>query len=417
MKKILLPLFAFAIAFTGCNKKEDDASVSFEKAAYTMKDSAISVKIISNYEGSSADLPFTLGGDAVEGEDFTISAKKFVIGGSSKVLEVTISPKDNYDSDKTLTLTLGTMPEGVIAGDRASASVTIEPRSKSGISFLERNIFMSAGVTIEVQIFDSEGGKFTATEDMVIPIKVKTDANNTAVENEHFKFTGSSDLVIAKGKSSGTIKLECLKVEVDKDVFYLTFDLGNKYTAGQFDNIRVTILGSYGDKINGEWVLYKEITDKAYFDEFWFGMLTTTNLGSASATDKIIIEDGEFKTEMTSFYGNYFGVVSDMRLGEEYILTVGMGDKRTLQLLNLNNINRYFSATQTSTDDVALLGVRVLAESETDAGADVLDVWIIDYEAKDFFPEFYDWGIYSDIKPVATVSGAPFNIQYKKVSE
>ncbi len=77
-----------------------------------------------------------------------MTADKFVIGGSEPQLQITITPKDHYGIDnKTLTLTLGALPAGVLAGDNV-ATITVEPRTQATISFMESNIVMTSNVPI-----------------------------------------------------------------------------------------------------------------------------------------------------------------------------------------------------------------------------------------------------------------------------
>lgn len=61
-------------------------------------------------------------------------------------------------------------------------------------------------------------------------------------------------------------------------------------------------------------------------------------------------------------------------------------------------------------DDIAHLGVRV-----TDDG--LLDVYVIDYEPKDFFTDFADFGMIGTDKPVSTMTGFFLNFQMEKVTE
>ena len=86
---------------------------------------------------------------------------------------------------------------------------------------------------------------------------------------------------------------------------------------------------------------------------------------------------------------------------------------KTLQLLKLNNVNRYFSASQTSEDKEALIGVRNVKDEDT--GETLLDLYIIDYDPKDFLRSIADFdGMYDTKKPTAWMSGLYFEILLKK---
>ena len=89
-----------------------------------------------------------------------------------------------------------------------------------------------------------------------------------------------------------------------------------------------------------------------------------------------------------------------------------MSGKKTLQLLKLENVNRYFSATEVSTDKVAYMGVKNVTDSES--GETLLDVYIIDYNSKSFMPSFDEYGMYDAEKPTASLGGMQINFTLKK---
>ena len=83
-----------------------------------------------------------------------------------------------------------------------------------------------------------------------------------------------------------------------------------------------------------------------------------------------------------------------------------------MQLLKLDNVNRYFSATQQSEDKVAYIGVRNI---KNENGETLLDVYIIDYNSKSFaYPAFEEYGMYDTNKPNATLGGMQINFTLKK---
>lgn len=89
-----------------------------------------------------------------------------------------------------------------------------------------------------------------------------------------------------------------------------------------------------------------------------------------------------------------------------------MGEKRTTQLLKLNNVNRYFSATKQSEDKVAYVAVRNITD---EAGETLLDVYVVDYNSKSFaYPLFEDYGMYDTAKPTAWMDGMFINFTLKK---
>ena len=117
-------------------------------------------------------------------------------------------------------------------------------------------------------------------------------------------------------------------------------------------------------------------------------------------------------TSLKSELKNYFNETSDFSIDKEYTLRVGMGEKRTTQLLKLNNVNRYFSATKQSEDKVAYVAVRNITD---EAGETLLDVYVVDYNSKSFaYPLFEDYGMYDTAKPTAWMDGMFINFTLKK---
>ena len=84
-------------------------------------------------------------------------------------------------------------------------------------------------------------------------------------------------------------------------------------------------------------------------------------------------------------------------------------DQRTVQLLKLSNVNRYFCPDQTSEDTEAYIGVRINDEG-------LLEVFLIDVEYKGFFSEIVEWGLNPE-KPVIGDSSGSYIIFNMKRAE
>ena len=89
-----------------------------------------------------------------------------------------------------------------------------------------------------------------------------------------------------------------------------------------------------------------------------------------------------------------------------------MGRKTKVQIMKVDNVNRYFSATQQSTDREGWVGLRNYVDPDTKEL--LLDVYLFDYEPKDFLLSFTDYGMFNSKKPVLTDSGTYLRFTLKK---
>lgn len=104
-------------------------------------------------------------------------------------------------------------------------------------------------------------------------------------------------------------------------------------------------------------------------------------------------------TSLQSELGNYFRPTSNLTPQADYLLKGR--PSRTLAMVQLDNVNRFFSSTQQSEDKVALVGFAVNEDDER-----LLDMYIIDYNSRSFaYPDFETWAVYNASKPTATMSG------------
>lgn len=419
MRKLLFMLLALPFMFMACSDDDDNrTTVSFERALYELEAGSQTIKItISEYTGDAVDIPIILTGNAVKGTDYSVSAEKFTIGSiaSSSSLEITFTLLEGYTPGRKITVGLD-LPAGFKADFNKTA--TIDLKYPILYSFTSRKMTITTGGEIEVSLKNDDGSTFSAEKELRIPVSVRTnDERTTAVLNSDFAFVGDAVAVIPQGKSSGKIEVKYLKetLESGKDAFVLQLDPCAGFTVGENETILVTILGPYGDKIKGSWELYNIVTDVQYMEDMW-GM-KFEGFGVPTIGDKIIIDDEGFKTEMTGFLTNYFSKQSDMSVyNDNYTLMVGMGDRRTLTLLELNNINRYFSSTVKSEDDRAYLGVRLQTKEISGTSTEVMEVFIIDYLPKAFFEDLIGYGMFDGERPNASMMGCFLYYEFKKVN-
>ncbi|MFA6592107.1 MAG: hypothetical protein WCS67_02060 [Bacteroidales bacterium] len=406
----LITLIATAAVLAACSK-DSDPSVSFTQQTFALTSGSVDISIqTKDFETSTtATIPVTFSGSAVKGEDYTVSSESYTVGGASQNLKITVSAKDNFDADKVITMTLGAA-NGVGVGKLSTATITLSKQDLRLYSFVGKKIAMTSAANVEFQLFTSTGGTFTAEKQIEIPVTVDTE-KSTAVEGTNFKFNGEKKMIIAVGSDKASLKLDFIAQDADHNVLYLKPDFTNMkgFVAGQYPEIEIVLLGSYAEKIQGKWKMKTFVTDKTYMNNTWGGMEDLTNFPVLNTDDTMTI-GADLQTSFVSGFKNYFGEQSDITMGDELTIRIDMQTKVTMQILILNHINRFFSTSKTSTDDIAHLGVRV-----TDDG--LLDVYVIDYEPKDFFTDFADFGMIGTDKPVSTMTGFFLNFQMEKVTE
>lgn len=335
--------------------------------------------------------------------------------GETQTVTATVKP-ENAD-DKTVVWSssdnnVATVDPNGLVSAVASGSATITAETKDGqfkatcavtvslkdalYSFTSRTYMMSEHANVEVNLVNPDGSAYVAEEEIVIPVKVNGE-KSTAVEGENFKFAGEKNVVIGVGKSKGTVVLDCEKQEEGKDIVVLDFDVPASAAyliAGQYTSTKVTIFGAYADKIKGTWVMDELVTDATFMDEVWYGMFSMEGFPTFNSEDRMTFDDNGLTTDFKSELKNFFREQSDVTLGTEMQLHANITsfhDIRTVQLLWLSNVNRYFSPNEVSEDTEACIGVRINDEG-------LLEVFLIDCEYKSFFVEYGDWG-YNPEKP------------------
>lgn len=423
MKRLFLLLFAAPLVFASCSDNDDkDATptLSFAKTTLSLTEGSVTLDLTVSDTDLSAlttpvTIPVTFSGTAVKGSEYSVSAEQFVLGGSSQSLSITVTALDNYDEAKEIIASIGKCA-GFAVGS-SSATISLGQKSKIVYSFLSKTAVMSDGATVQIDLYNADGSSYKAPNEITIPISVDTE-KSTALEGTHFAFTGEKKVVIAQGKSSGSTTLECLAVEEDKDTFVIKADLENNkgFVRGNYNTITISIFGSYFDKIAGTWRVKTFETDRTYMEAQWGDLVTGYDLLPVLNTaDTFTFDDAGLTTSLQSSLKDFFRPTSNIAKGPEKNITVAMGDKRTLQLIELDNTNRYFSPTQESEDKVSYIGVRTVTDESTKA--ETLELFLVDYESKSFFSELGDFEMYDQVKPVATKTGLFLLYTLERVAE
>lgn len=424
MRKFLFALLAAPLLFGACSDDNDESTptLSFAKPVLALSTGSVTLDLqVSGVDLSSLASPVTVpvafSGTAVKGSEYSVSAEQFILGGNNQSLSITVTALDNYDEAKEIVATLGSVAD-FIPGKNATAKISLGVKGKIMYSFSVKSMTMGETGSVQLDLYTATGAKYTAEQDIVIPIEIAE--GSTAVENTNFTFEGAKQLVVAQGKSSGAITLKAGTLETGKDKVVLKTGLENNkgFVRGQYNEITVTIFGSYFSKLEGTWKMSAE----GNYDPMEYANLNGSSseydkptfdanmaaLPAYNAKDRLIFTEEGLTTSLESNLKNFFRENSGISNGGELTVREGMGTKVPLQLILLDNANRYFSAAEQSEDTEAYIGVRF-----KDGDADKMQIYFIDYNSKSFL---VDKIYYDEQKPTATYS--PFiSFTFERVTE
>lgn len=424
MRKFLFALLAAPLLFGACSDDNDDSTptLSFAKPVLALSTGSVTLDLqVSGVDLSSLASPVTVpvafSGTAVKGSEYSVSAEQFILGGNNQSLSITVTALDNYDEAKEIVATLGSVAD-FIPGKNATAKISLGVKGKIMYSFSVKSMTMGETGSVQLDLYTATGAKYTAEQDIVIPIEIAE--GSTAVENTNFTFEGAKQLVVAQGKSSGAITLKAGTLETGKDKVVLKTGLENNkgFVRGQYNEITVTIFGSYFSKLEGTWKMSAE----GNYDPTEFANLNGSSsdndkptfdadmaaLPAYNAKDRLVFTEEGLTTSLESTLKNFFRENSGISKGEEIIVREGMGTKVPLQLILLDNVNRYFSATEQSEDTEAYIGINF-----KDEDSNKMKIYFVDYNSKSFL---VDKIYYDETKPTATYS--PFiSFTFERVVE
>lgn len=424
MRKFLFALLAAPLLFGACSDDNDESTptLSFAKPVLALSTGSVTLDLqVSGVDLSSLASPVTVpvafSGTAVKGSEYSVSAEQFILGGNNQSLSITVTALDNYDEAKEIVATLGSVAD-FIPGKNATAKISLGVKGKIMYSFSVKSMTMGETGSVQLDLYTATGAKYTAEQDIVIPIEIAE--GSTAVENTNFTFEGAKQLVVAQGKSSGAITLKAGTLETGKDKVVLKTGLENNkgFVRGQYNEITVTIFGSYFSKLEGTWKMSAE----GNYDPMEYANLNGSSseydkptfdadmaaLPAYNAKDRLIFTEEGLTTSLESTLKNFFRENSGISKGEEIIVREGMGTKVPLQLILLDNVNRYFSATEQSEDTEAYIGINF-----KDEDSNKMKIYFVDYNSKSFL---VDKIYYDETKPTATYS--PFiSFTFERVVE
>ena len=434
MKKYLFALLAVAALFTGCEKSKEQPlpEVSFETASPLLSDDGVATfRIVSDYKGQDAvtiPVKFSSTNGAVAGTDYTVSAEAFVLGGAQPLTQISVTPLV-YGSKKDVSAEI-VIPEGFKAGKFTKSSFVIS--EKLGyVSFSMSKSIMTDNIEVGISVFNDKGHEQKVSVDTEFEVKVNTE-KSTAVEGTHFKFTNGKSVKVEKGKSSTAVKIEFIGEDADAEHNLLVLELveNPKYAFGDKISTKVEISGPTWKVFGGKWVI-KEIVDKQ--EDFITGWdnaeETMEGYPKFNKDDAFTIDfnSGTFTPDFKSSLKNYFVGESKFTTcgqpkwyGEQRDYNIKLGMSRPsfmAYVIELDNVNRYFSETETSESKLAYLGLALDSED-----SNLLHVLVVDHEARTFLKNaITNWygGDYNIMynggqRPTANQSSVGFELTFTK---
>ena len=411
MKKVLFAILAaMTVLFVSCDPDEAvRPTVSFETAVPIMSDGVATIRIsVQNYSGEAVTVPVTFGGTAVEGTDYTVSAEAFVIGGTDPVTEIVITPL-TYDSSKTISASL-TAPDGFVLGQYPVIQYNMSG-AIANATFRTQSAILTSSATLYIDLYDINADYKRVEREAFVEVEVDTE-KSTAVEGTHFSFEGEKGVRFDVGEFGASLSLKFLSLEEGHDKIVLKIKDSDAFGLGTYPEIEISILGSSWDKLSGKWVMNELLTESDFFS-MWGIDLTLDGFPEFNAEDAVTIdtENGKFIPDFKSSFKYYFTEnESNITQGneEEYTLDYLIGSV-SLQVLELDNINRYFTPDEQSEDKVALVGVRIIQDENNQ---ELLDMYLFDYNPHGCLKELNEFVMPE--KPVMAMSSSYFNMTFKR---
>lgn len=294
-------------------------------------------------------------------------------------------------------------------------------------SFAKKSYALADETTVTLSITNAKDGtRVVANED--IKVTLSTVEGTTAEEGADYEIP-TKEVTIPKGKDKVSFTVKAMTTEPNSEkntiVIKPTF-AGKNFNPGQYATVKVVLVGSFAKKLLGTWVMNQLVTDKdAMFAANWEMVTFGDEFPAFNAEDELTI-GATIEPAFKSNFKNYFIGEASYEPAGSLGLRLSPSESVELSILKLTGVNRWFSATETSTDNTAYIGVRNIIDPET--SETLLDVYLIDYESHSFAPEFMEFEMYGPytIKVgdeyqtypyVAAATGMFINFTMKKKAE
>ena len=403
MRKILFvfSLFLSLSLILACSDDDNsDPKLSFGRPIYILKAAEpLAVElIVSEPVTEEIKVPFMIDGSAVLDEDYTISAKEFVLHPSDWIDTVWVTPKENVIGQREIRLSLQEVPRYRLWNNRW-AIIPVETKDIFTCSFSQTTMDLKSEVVVSMKLTVGGVDYMYKREELRVPFEI--DPASTAVEGEHYEIVGGGrELIMGIQKETADVTILFLKKEVGKDKVIIRLVEGGLFEGGTNTSVTINVNGPtlYEDFV-GAWVSPTFISVDFIKGMVWGHPTDCDNLPVNNlSTDRIVFTAGATNTL------NVDGVQGDLAkyLRNCEVVYIGeepeqlwdqdaYGIKRDVVTLELSKANVNYSVTNVA-ERKAIVLVRLLNKGK------VLEFRIVDYEPTDFLTgTYYDethpgWG-------------------------
>lgn len=357
--------------------------------------------LTTGYNGTGpVTVPVTFSGNAEQGTDYSVSDEAFVIGGATPVTTITLTTLTTAE-DMSVTATLSA-PDGFQLGQLSSVTMALSP-VRVYASFSTNQMTAMESSTVTIQTYDSNGAMKRMDRDLTIEFEVDEE-RSTAVLGTNFEFaSGTQSVVVGQSELDASFVINLLQYDEEHNTVVLRIKEGDNLYLGTNARIEITFAGPIYRKLDGTWVINELVTDQQYFIDQYFADFYTgiDKIPVFNENDRMTfdLEANIFTPAFESSFKDYFIGVSNIEEGAYYNKeTSGNMFNGEVLLVELDNVNRYFSSTEVSEDKVGYVGVNFVTDDET--GEELLDFYVLDFVSRSFFPELEtEGGWYLSTKP------------------
>ena len=407
MKRIISALIIISALVTACSKEVSlTPGISFLTPAPEVFEETALFRIVAQpfTEVDTLKVPVSFSGTAQLGTDYEASADCFVLTNESLIDTIVVSTK-KLGTGRTVSLNLE-IPQGFVAGKYPTSEFTLQ--DKFGyLTFEMTRSFVADTTSYAVVLCDSTGKIKALSQDTPVSFSVNTE-KSTAVEGVDFEIVSPADAIIPAGGAYAVLNIAPLKTSFGdgKDKVVLDVHADEKFETGINPQLEITIIRPELKGLDGNWMMDSIVTDSLHFETAWGAECTGYDLLPEFYTYSMMgfsLYDATFSPSMAQGFENYFIGLSSMSMGNELEIVDAEGNPKTVQLISLDNTNRYFSETEVSEDKISYIGIYLYDNPEDQSN--MMELYVLDHTSKSFMPELEAGNRYGAEKPVAAQPG------------
>lgn len=301
MRKILFvfSLFLSLSLILACSDDDNsDPKLSFGRPIYILKAAEpLAVElIVSEPVTEEIKVPFMIDGSAVLDEDYTISAKEFVLHPGDWIDTVWVTPKENVIGQREIRLSLQEVPRYRLWNNRW-AIIPVETKDIFTCSFSQTTMDLKSEVVVSMKLTVGGVDYMYKREELRVPFEI--DPASTAVEGEHYEIVGGGrELIMGIQKATADVTIRFLKKEVGKDKVIIRLVEGGLFEGGTNTSVTINVNGPtlYEDFV-GAWTSPDFISGDFIKGMVWGHPTDCDNLPVNNlSTDRIVFTAGATNT-------------------------------------------------------------------------------------------------------------------------